>query len=110
MSVDEGPGSTNAVLDLKRFRSDAIQTKIRWLNEQEQNLLKKWPSILWTMVMLIIGVAGVGGFIISLVLRGGNSKSLSSEDILATFSISLGFSGLMSVFIRYMIVAPQCNR
>ena len=107
MSIEEGRGATSGVLDLKRFRSDAINTKTRLRDEQIQILLKEWPSILWTLAMFIIGAVGVGGFITTLVLRGSHLSPF--EGILSSFSWSLGFSCLLSVFIRYTIIGPRCN-
>jgi len=108
MSVEEGGGSSSGVLDLKGFRLDAINTRTRLRDELIQSLLKEWPSIFWTLFMLLIGVVGVGGFITIIVLRGGNSSLF--EYILVSFSFALGSSCLLSVFIRYTKIGLQSIR
>jgi len=112
MSLQEGRGPTSAVLDLKRFRTDAIKTRAielaRRRDEQEKNLLKQWPSILWTIVMLIIGAAGVGAFLTHPGLLGSIPKPF--DVFVSWFCYALGYSCLVSVLGRYFLIAASCKQ
>ncbi len=106
MSLEEGRGSTNySAFDINQFRADSLINRTRLENESEKRLVKAWPSILWTAIMLIVGVA-------ALVL----ATYVDDLDFLKPFNAGpyiflqvAGISSVLAVISRYLVIGVTSN-